>query len=237
MKNTLTTIFGLTLAALFLTALLLPADSAAAKGKTDSASGEFTLTVQPDPAAAKKPGNGQSLDFKMLFDGKILWSAPKLRIDLSGQGAESMRLQANLDSGKGVLLYPDTLNGYKGDIASLDQFGYLSQFSELMQKGGEAPAPEGWKREASGSEKVGTAKCTKYKLTSPKGNVVHWWVDSEGRPRRIQTLRGGMQVRVDISKLDYSARVPDSSFDYGKEYTISEVMKALLSGQAFISLL
>lgn len=201
----------------------LPGGSATAKGQNDSASGEFTLTVQADPAVAAKSGNSSGMDFKMLFDGQIKWQSPRLRIDLNSQGgAESMRLQADVDSGKGVLLYPDTLNGYSGKLSELDQFGYVMQFTELMRKGGDAPAPAGWKREAAGTEKIGTAKCTKYKLTSPKGSVVHWWVDSDSRPRRIRTVRGGMQVQVDISKMDYSAKVPDSTFDYGKEYTVTE---------------
>jgi len=221
MKTTYTT----TIIALI--ALMLLSLSAQAKSAASSGSGELSVTVQSDPDAKPQGGTaaaGPGLDFKLEFDGKIRWASPRLRVDLTEKSSgESVRLQADVQSGKAVMLYPDTLNGYRGDIAAIDQFGYLRQFAELMKEGGAAPAPAGWKREAVGSEKVGTVKCTKYKLTGPKGGVVHWWVNSEGLPLRIQTVRGGMRVRVDIAGLDYKAKVPASVFDYGKEFSISEM--------------
>jgi hypothetical protein len=222
MKNTL----SISLIAALIAALAL-ADLAQAKADPSSGSAELSVTVQSDPDArprgdAKPAGPG--LDIRLEFDGQVRWASPRLRVDLTEKSSgESVRLQADVESGKALMLYPDTLNGYKGDIASIDQFGYLRQFAELMKKGGEAPAPAGWKREAVGSEKVGTVKCTKYKLTGPKGGVVHWWVDGNSQPRRIQTVRGGMRVRVDIVGLNYEAKVPASVFEYGKEFSISEM--------------
>jgi outer membrane lipoprotein-sorting protein len=196
-----------TLAALLLTS---------AVDSHDSCTGNFSAKMELGPKASP-----------MKFDGKLAWSNPKLRLDLKDQTTkEAMVVLVDFKSNDATLLYPDTLNGMKTKLPSMDTSGYIRQFKHLLASGG-SEMDKGWKKSKVGSEKVGSASATKYKLTGPKGEEVYWWVDKNNQPKKMQTGRGDKKVTLNFGALNFGASVPAKTFTYSKDFQIIE-----MSGEA-----
>lgn len=204
-------------------ALVLPQAVQAKKDEAKSCKGSFSASLKP-VEQAKSEGQGVKLP-TFNIDGTLWWASPKMRLDLTEkQSGERMRFQVDTKTGEALMLYPDTLNGSKGQLSDFDSSGYFKHFSEMLADGG-VPSPEGWKREKAGSEMIGGKACPKYVLTSPKGKTVTWWSDGKGRPVRMLAVNGGMKVQVDFSALDFGAEVPASTFTVSPDYSISAAEK------------
>jgi outer membrane lipoprotein-sorting protein len=216
MRNTITSLA-------LLCAAILPLATAAKPVSSATCKGSFTATIKP---AEQPKGSGQGLQMpSFAITGTIYWAKPRMRVDMAeSNSGERMRLQTDVETGESLMLYPDTLNGTKGKLRDFDQTGYYEHFSEMVRQGG-IPAPKGWKREKSGTEKVGAKDCTKYTLTSPKGNKVLWWGDKDDLPIRMRAANHGVVVQVDFQSLKYGVDVPDAVFTVEKEYSISTPAK------------
>jgi len=211
MTNTSVTIRLLALAGLLAT-LLCGAALALSAEKAHGTRAEFTAKLDM----------GGDEDNALKFSGDLAWDEPKLRVDFSDEATkEANVLLVDFTARTAVLLYPDTLNGVRSDLARFDKSGHLTRLRDMLS--GKPPqTPEGWTKKDLGSEKIGKVKCTHVRFTSPEGQSVDVWSNSKNQPVRMILNKKSITITLDVTKITEQQTIPADTFTYGKEYTISE---------------
>lgn len=187
--------------------------------------------------AAKSKGDVPplpGLSGNLNFDGELSWDSPQLRVDLTERTTgESLRLHVDFNSGDALLLYPDTLNGIKGKLGSMDQGGYIAQFKSLLMQGeARGELPKGWTREKTGSEKISGTDASKWKVSGPSGEQVLWWIGKDDKPLKVTVGRsGGTQITLNFASVSYGGKIDPNTFTVSKDFTVVEFKETKNKGK------
>jgi hypothetical protein len=211
--------------------LFLPAVAdSAAQGSTFKAvfTGEFSF---PEQAAAKKPGaNKNALPStqaklpKIPAAGEILWAEPNLRVDVTnGLNQEAMRLLVNFDTGKAAMLYPDTLNGYRTDLAALDKKGYLPVVRDFLAQPNTESTPKGFTKKTAGAEKLNGVSANHTKFVKDDGTQVDVWRKKNGDPVRIAAKTSKGKLVLDFTSFKRGVKVDSKSFAIDKSFEMQDM--------------
>lgn len=213
--------------------LLLAAAGAQAKPGAGKASlkavftAEFEFAPGTIPQPKGKPAGDPPKKLpKIPGSGKLYYSSPKLRIDFKqGLTNEEMRLIADFSTNKAVVLYPDTLNGYKLDLADLDTKGYLPMLQDFMN-GKPVPTPDGYKKKNVGKEQLSGKSATHYRLDKTGGGTtINYWLAASDRPLKLsaKTARGTLTIMV--SEFARGVSVVPDLFTIDDSYQLEEVQQ------------
>ena len=215
--------------ALALLAAVAAAEAKPAAGKP-SLKAVFTAEFEFAPGSVPQPKKGQPSGDpprklpKIPGEGKVYYSNPKLRIDFKqGLTNEEVRLIADFSTNKAVVLYPDTLNGYGIDMASLDARGYLPALKGFMN-GGEMPIPDGYKKKTVGKEQVGGKNATRYRLEKTGGgSTIDYWLGAGDRPMKLEAKSSQGTLRITVTEFVRNAAVVPDTFAIDDAYQIEAV--------------
>jgi hypothetical protein len=166
----------------------------------------------------------------MQYSGKVAWSDPQLRLDLlDAMTQEASVLLVNFDTAQGVVLYPDTLNGYKADLKQLDQSGHLARLREMLQ--GKKPAvPSGWTAKELGQVTLNKIKCSHMRYSKPDGSTVETWTNNKRYPVRIRLSKQDVSITLDAANIKDQQTIPATEFSYGKEFKLAPLGDTELPG-------
>ena len=185
---------------------------------------EFAQGTVPQPKKGQTSGDPPRKLPKIPGEGKVYYSNPKLRIDFKqGLTNEETRLIADFSTKKAVVLYPDTLNGYRIDMASLDTRGYLPALQGFMN-GGEMPTPDGFKKKTVGKEKIAGKSATHYRLEKTGGgSTIDYWLGAGDRPLKLTAKTSHGTLTINVTEFVRGASVVPDLFTINGSYQIEEV--------------
>jgi len=119
-----------------------------------------------------------------------------------------------------TLLYPDTLNGKRYQLADFDHLDGFSRIRSVLE--GETPkVPAGWQVEEEEIRYQG-ADCTLYRARSRDDDTLGWWVKPDGMPVKASLSMGETMVLVEVTKYDMDAAFDPARFAISEDYTITD---------------
>ena len=159
---------------------------------------------------------------EIAFNGSVTWAEPNLRVEITdGLTQELKVLLVNFAEANAILLYPETLNGYRASLAQLDADGHLVRLRDMLN--GKSPqTPEGWKKESLGKEKIGSTQCTHLRYTRDAERRIDVWLNAQQRPLRMIVTKKDVSFTINTKEMTYGDKVPASTFSYSKDYSISD---------------
>lgn len=165
-------------------------------------------------------GEGEASTLR--FAGKLAWLDPKLRIDVSDAlTQENNILLVDYAAQSALLLYPDTLNGYRASLKQFDQARHLENLKGMLN--GEPPdTPDGWTRQQLGKEKVLGVQCSHVRFVNSQMHRVDIWLNSKNQPRKLSLTKQDLVIEVKVTKILEKQPLAASTFSYDKSYSISE---------------
>ena len=186
---------------------------------------EYTMQFKvPDtkPGAAKGATTTQTITIP--GDGNITWSEPNFRVDFTnGLNQEAMRLLVNFDSGKATMLYPDTLNGYRTDLKSMDTKGYLPVARDFLSRRNEDTTPTGFTKKALGTEVINGAKAAHTQYYRKDGVQADIWRAAGGDPVKFSAKTAKGKLVLTFTSFQRGVQVDKSAFTVDKGYQIKDV--------------
>jgi hypothetical protein len=209
-----------TLALFSLTLLLWPLSVAAAEEATSSAT--FTLSVAMDidsPQEAEDSATSQSM-VVMALEGEALYQADMLRVDAQDQASQE-KTTVLVDYVEGVLhmLYPDTLNGTRHNLAGFDRLKGFYALRDVMQ-GATPEMPGDW--EAVCDRALLDGKRCQRHVATYNDDKVEWWVGEGNVPLKAVVTYTPLTITVDITSFARGASLDESLFKLPLGYTIVE---------------
>ncbi len=202
----------------------------AATGSTFKAAftAEFSFPEQP---VAKKSGTSKGAAPstqvklpKIPGAGEIIWAEPNLRVDVTnGLNQEAMRLLVNFDTGKAAMLYPDTLNGYRTDLAAMDTKGYLPIARDFLAQPKSERTPQGFSKKNVGTEQLKGASTSHTKYVKDDGTQIDVWRKQNGDPVRIAAKTSKGKLVLDFTSFKRGVKVEAKSFAIDKSYEMQDV--------------
>jgi outer membrane lipoprotein-sorting protein len=193
----------------------------------------LAVTVYAKPAQSVTAGfdgvmevKGKSdKPFKISMDGKLYWSAPKLRVDFTQNLTQEDAIAlVDFDKQVATLLYPDTLNGQLYDLKNFNQADYFKRVRDLVStKVGETPS--GWTSKAVTDDTAKAAGQTHVLLTGPGGEKVDLWRGKESKPVKMLITTTKWTLTLNLSDVKYGVAIPADKFTYSKDYTITKLDK------------
>jgi hypothetical protein len=209
-----------TLALFSLTLLLWPVSVAAAEEETSKAT--FTLSVAIDidsPPDAEDSATSQSM-VVMALEGEALYQAGMLRVDAQDQASqEKTAVLVDYIEGMLYMLYPDTLNGTRHDLASFDKFKGFNALRDVMQ-GSEPALPDEW-QDVCNRALLDGKRCSRHTAVSGD-NKVEWWVGDGNIPLKAVVTSTPLTITVDVKSFERGVSLDAALFELPTEYTITD---------------
>lgn len=206
---------------LFAVALLLwPLSDAVADETTTRAT--FTLSVAMDidsPQEAEDSATSQSI-VVMALEGEAVYQADMLRVDAQDQASQE-KTTVLVDYAEGVLhmLYPDTLNGTRHNLAGFDRLKGFFALRDVMQ-GTTPEMPGDW--EAVCDRALLDGKRCQRHVAAYNDDKVEWWVGEGNVPLKAVVTSTPLTITVDVISFERGVTPDESLFKLPLGYTIAE---------------
>jgi len=157
----------------------------------------------------------------MTFSGTAVAAQDRMRIDvLQHELGEEVNIIVDFESGSLVMLYPDTLNGARYELAQFDYIGGFNRIRDALL-GRDPHAPAGW--EESDGERVDLdgARSTRRRAVSEDGLAITWWTSPAGRPQRAEAQKKDTLVILEVTSYEPLAEVDPALFFIPEDYTVT----------------
>jgi len=206
---------------LFAAALLLWPLSVAVADETTSRA-TFTLSVAMDidsPPEAEEPAASQSM-VVMTVEGQAFYHADMLRVDAQDQASQE-KTTVLVDYVEDVLymLYPDTLNGTRHNLAGFDRLKGFYALRDVML-GTTPEMPGDWEAVCDRALLDGE-RCQRHVATY-NDDKVEWWVGEGSEPLKAVVTSTPLTITVDVISFERGVSLDESLFILPPGYTVSE---------------
>jgi len=154
------------------------------------------------------------------FSGSLIVTADNLRIDLTQeQTDERVRLLVDYTAGILTVLYPDTLNGTRHQLADFDDAGGFVRIRDALL-GRQPEPPEEWTATAAESAELAGVACTKRSATAPDGASIVWWLAGDGRPLKVDGHKQDLRISVSLSDYQPLDKIEPLTFAVPEDYAV-----------------
>lgn len=156
------------------------------------------------------------------FSGDLLLAGERMRAEFTHElTGEATIVLLDYDTGAFVLLYPDTLNGQRHDLAAFDEIDGFRRVREALT-GAQPEMPSGWKQQVLEPDELDGLLCAHFSAESGDGVRVEWWTRSDGRPLRAIATVGDASLDVRLRDYTLNPDVDPSAFEIPEGYTIAD---------------
>jgi hypothetical protein len=204
------------IAVLFLLLSVFSAGNAYSAETAEGVKLEFTAEIHVLPES-------EDTQTGITLTGELYWQEPLLRADvIEPLTAETILLLLNFETKDIVVLYPDTLNGYKANLAGSDQAEHIACLRWLLG-GKKSPDLLEWNYQDLGTTEIDSTIGRHYRLTESENVYLDWWADDEGKPLQVEVTYHGITAAGCVESYELLERVPDNLFAFDEdEYEITE---------------
>ena len=158
--------------------------------------------------------------------GELDYSAGRLRVSITQDlTLEEYIALVDYDAGTLVLLYPDTLNGKRYNLADFDHLDGFARIREALD--GRAPdVPGDWELTDHGPVEIDGTKCRRFSAARDEIHV-EWWTGPHELPVRAHLTKDGLEVTIHVSAHDTDAAIDPALFDIPDGFTVSQAAEDL----------